>query len=209
MNNETKNFIKNIDPKILASVLLSINETNGKLKVLRDFSPETKNKRKLDFKIRFMSKILQNQYKNKHDEMYKRLSAEVSRIHELYNVNKNLEDLNFLINKLNSISKIEMPTYQQQIYMTVLNQIQTRLKEIMNIKEKFKEKHYEHVKNRLDQLYSDYFEVIRSNLDPHRRYGVMLQRMILSGEIQIPKATFNKLQTVKGRKDRSDSNTSK
>jgi RNase P subunit RPR2 len=66
----------------------------------------------------------------------------------------------------------------------------------MNIKIEFKEKHDKHVKNRLDKLYSDYFNVIRSNLDAHRRYGVVLKKMIMSGEIQIPQPALNKIKKL-------------
>ena len=196
-NNEQtmKNLIQKMDPEMVARVLLNIDEKNGRHNVSSTLRLDKKNQTYLTNRIHILKNILISQYGNKHDKMYRELRAEVNRMDELYSVQKNLDNLKFLTNKVGNIS-INPSNIKKNIYKKVLNNMVERIEHIKIRKTEFEQSQKSYVKDRLDKLYSDYFEVIRSDLDSHRRYGMMLKRMISENIITIPPGKFKKIRQV-------------
>lgn len=196
-NNEQtmKNLIKKMEPEMVARVLLNIDEKNGRLDVSSTLRLIKKNKTYLTNRIHILKNALKSQFGIKHDKMYSELQAEVNRMDELYSVQKNIENLNFLRHKVSSITG-NLSEIKKNIYEQVLENMVYKIAELKNRKTEFEKLHKNHVKKRLDKLYSDYFEVIRSDLDAHRRYGLMLKRMINKNIITIPPGKFEKIQQV-------------
>lgn len=88
--------------------------------------------------------------------MYRELRAEVNRMDELYSVQKNLDNLKFLTNKVGNIS-INPSNIKKNIYKKVLNNMVERIEHIKIRKTEFEQSQKSYVKDRLDKLYSDYF----------------------------------------------------
>ena len=127
--------------------------------------------------------------------MYRELRAEVNRMDELYSVQKNLENLKFLTNKVDNISR-NPSSINTKIYEKVLKNMVDKIEYIKIRKTEFEKSRKSYVNDRLDKLYSDYFEVILSDLDSNRRYGTMLKRMISENSITIPPGKFKKIRQV-------------
>lgn len=196
-NNEQtmKNLIQKMDPEMVARVLLNIDEKNGRLDVSPAFRLNKKNQTHLTNRIHILRNALRAKYGNKHDKMYRELRAEVNRMDELYSVQKNLDNLKFLTNKVGNIS-INPSNIKKNIYEKVLKNMVERIENIKKRKTEFERSQKSFVKDRLDKLYSDYFEVILSDLDSNRRYGMMLKRMISENIITIPPGKFTKIRQV-------------